>query len=50
MDAVRELAGLARSEKRSDLTDTIKGVAALSTVREVVDLRELEHEHVGSTI
>jgi hypothetical protein len=25
-------------------------VAALSTVREVVDLRELEHEHVGSTI
>jgi FlaA1/EpsC-like NDP-sugar epimerase len=50
MDAVRELAGLARSEKRSDLTDTIKGMAALSTVREVVDLRELEHEHVGSTI
>jgi FlaA1/EpsC-like NDP-sugar epimerase len=46
LDAIRTLETLARNEASDDLIGIVKGVAAMTTADQVVDLRELDSEEV----
>ncbi len=47
-EAIRDLTDMAKGERRDQLVDTVKVVAAMKGIDEVVDLRELESEQAIS--